>query len=318
MARLPRIVDFEADSAGWGFFLCSRKEVRAGRNGDFLALTLQDASGELRAKVFHEIETVKEEFDAGEFVKVQGKGNSYNGRLELIVDKIRRVLPERDAAEGFKEEDCVPCAPRPADEMWQELRDRVAEVEDPHIAALLTAVLTKYADRLKIWPAARQIHHAYRSGLLEHILKLIETGSFLATCYGARRDLIVAGAILHDLGKLEELSYEFAADYTIGGNLIGHIAIGLGMLRDLVREMPDFPAPLALELEHLVLSHHGARELGSPVVPMTIEAFILATVDDLDAKIQQIRRHIADDDSDGPFTSYHRRLERVFLKPQRS
>jgi 3'-5' exoribonuclease len=192
------------------------------------------------------------------------------------------------------------------------------EIEHPQLRVLLQSMLARYEDRLKVWPAARQVHHAYRSGLLEHILKLIETGGSLAGAYGARRDLVVAGAIVHDIGKVEELSYEYAADYTISGNLIGHIAIGLGMLRDAAREMPEFPPELLLELEHLLLSHHGAKDLGSPVTPMTIEAFILAAVDDLDATIQQVRRHIADDDSDGPFTSYHRRLERVFLKPQRS
>jgi 3'-5' exoribonuclease len=139
-------------------------------------------------------------------------------------------------------------------------------------------------------------------------------GSFLAERYAARRDLLIAGAILHDIGKLQELSYDFATDYTVEGNLVGHIAIGVGMLRDLVRARPDFPPGLAVELEHLILSHHGAKEMGSPVEPMTIEAFLLAAADDLDAKIHQIRRHVADDDTDGPFTSYHRRLERVFLK----
>jgi 3'-5' exoribonuclease len=312
------VTDLEATSAGWGFFLCARKEVRTGRGGDYLALLLQDASGEIRAKVFQDVDAVKQEFDAGEFVKVQGKGNAFNQQLELILDKIRRVLPEKDAADGFREEDCIRCAPRPAEEMWQELLGRIAEVQDSHLRDLLSTVATRYADRLRIWPAARQIHHAYRSGLLEHILKIIEVGSLLADAYGARRDLVIAGAMLHDLGKLQELSYDVATDYTMEGNLVGHIAIGVGMLRDLIRERPDFPAGLAMELEHLILSHHGAKELGSPVEPMTIEAFLLATVDDLDAKIHQIRRHVADDDTDGPFTSYHRRLERVFLKPPQS
>src|SRR5689334_16068357 len=117
MPRLPRIVELSASSAGWGFFLCSRKEVRTGRSGSFLALQLQDASGEIRAKVFQDVETVTLEFDAGEFVKAQGKGNSYNQQLELVLDKIRRVMPDRDAAEGFREEDCIRCAPRPIDEM---------------------------------------------------------------------------------------------------------------------------------------------------------------------------------------------------------
>jgi 3'-5' exoribonuclease len=315
MARLPRIADIDAASSGWGFFLCVRKDVRSGRSGEYLALMLQDTSGEIRAKVFQDVDTTKQEFDAGEFVKIQAKGNSFNQQLELIIDKIRRVMPDKDAAEGFKEEECIRCAPRPAGEMWQELLERIASVSDPHIRELLAGIVAAHEPRLKIWPAARQIHHAYRSGLLEHILKLIEIGSYLAERYNAKRDLVIAGAILHDIGKLEELSYDLSTDYTLEGNLIGHIAIGVRMLRDAIRSTPEFPSTLATELEHLILSHHGSKELGSPVEPMTIEAFILSTVDDFDAKMQQIRQHIADDDTDGPFTSYHRRFERVFLKP---
>lgn len=318
MNRLPRIADLEATSAGWGFFLCSRKDVRTGRSGDFLAIELQDTSGEIRAKVFQDVEALKQEFDAGEFVKISAKGNAFNSQLELIVDKIRRVMPARDAADGFREEECIPCSPRPIDEMWQELQQRMAEVQDPHVRDVLTRIVSANSDRLRVWPAARQVHHAYRSGLLEHVLKIIEIVTFLAEAYGAKRDLVIAGAVLHDIGKLRELEYDITTDYSVEGYLIGHIAIGSAMLRDAIRDIPGFPARLALELEHLVLSHHGARAMGSPVEPMTLEALLLSTADDLDAKMQQVRRHIANDSSDAPFTSYHKRLERSFLKPSSS
>jgi 3'-5' exoribonuclease len=136
----------------------------------------------------------------------------------------------------------------------------------------------------------------------------------LADIYGARKDLLVAGALLHDIGKLQELSYEVSTEYSVEGNLVGHISIGVGMVRDLIREIPDFPDTLRLEIEHLILSHHGSRELGSPVEPMTVEAFLLAKADDLDATIHQVRKHLQEDDSAGPFTAYHRRLERVLFK----
>lgn len=317
MARLPRIAELEPTSAGAGFFLCARKERRVGKGGPFLVLVLQDVSGEIGGKVFTDVEIADAQFDAGEFVAVQGKGNLFNQRLEIIVDKIRRVIPD-DARIGFREEDCIPSSPRPVDEMWAELTARVAGVADPHIRELLERLMTRHADRLRIWPAARQMHHAYRSGLLEHILKIMEIGVFLADAYGARRDVVVAGAFLHDLGKLDELTYDVATDYSLVGNLLGHIAIGAGMVRDATREIPGFPEELALELQHLVLSHHGARELGSPVLPSTVEALILAAADDFDAKMHQVRRHLTKDDSDGRFTTYHRHLERAFLKPQGS
>jgi 3'-5' exoribonuclease len=317
MARLPRIAELEATSSGTGFFLCARKDRRTGRGGPFLVLLLQDASGEIGAKVFNDVEAADPQFEVGEFVAVQAKGNLFNQRLELVVEKIRRVIPD-DAKVGFREEDCIRTSPRPVDEMWAELGGRLESVADPHVRALLEHLVRRHEPRLRIWPAARQVHHAYRSGLLEHILKIMDVAVFLAETYGARRDLVIAGALLHDLGKLEELTYDVAIDYSVAGNLVGHIVLGSAMLREAVRELGNVPPDLALELEHLILSHHGARELGSPVVPVTIEAFILSAADDFDAKMHQIRRHLADDDSDGPFTTFHRNLARVFLKPQGS
>ncbi len=315
MARLPRIAQLEPTSTGTGFFLCARKERRTGRNGGaFLSLLLQDISGEIGAKVFQDVEIADAQFERGEFVAVQGKSNLFNQRMELIVDKIRRVIPE-DANVGFREEECIPCAPRPADEMWQELLGRIEEVRNPHLRALLTRLVERHGDRLRVWPAAQHVHHAYRSGLLEHVLTIVQVATMLAETYDADRDLVLTGAVLHDIGKLQELSYEASTSYSLEGNLVGHITIGVGMVRDVIREMPEFPRDLQTQVEHLILSHHGAKELGSPVEPMTVEAFILAAADDLDATLHQVRRHVADDDSAGPFTSYHRRLERVLFKP---
>lgn len=314
MARLPTARLIDGSSSGTGFFLCARKERRTGRSGPFLVLVLQDATGEIDAKVFTDVDLAAQQFEAGEFVAVQGKGNVFNGRTELVVDKIRRVIPG-DAALGFREEDCIPSSPRPVDEMWQELQHRIASVQHAALRALLETIVERNAAKLRVWPAARQVHHAYRSGLIEHVLKIMEVAVFLADTYGLRRDLVIAGALLHDIGKLEELSYDVAIDYSLEGNLVGHIVIGAAMLRDAVREQSDFPRELALELEHLILSHHGAKELGSPVLPMTPEAFVLAAADDLDAKMHQVHRHLATDGGTGRFTSYHRYLERVLLKP---
>lgn len=319
MARLPKLTDLAPGHSGWGFFLCARKDARTGRSGgEYLEVLLQDVSGSVRAKVFQDVEALKHEFEAGEFVKAQGRTNLYQGRIELILDKIRRVIPDRDAAEGFKEEECILCAPRPVADMWEELLGRIASVQDPMLRQVLALIIDRHGDRLRVWPAARQIHHAYRSGLLEHVLKIMEIALFLADQYGARRDLLIAGALLHDVGKLDELQYETATEYSVEGNLVGHIVIGVGMFRDALRDVSGFPKELQTEIEHLILSHHGALELGSPVKPMTLEAFILAAVDDLDATLHQVRRHLAEDDSPGRFTSMNRRLERTLLKPPTS
>lgn len=293
--------------------------MRTGRSGsEFLEIVLQDATGEIRAKVFQDADALKHEFDAGEFVKAQGRSNQFQGRTELILEKIRRVLPERDAADGFREEECIRSAPRPVDEMWAELMGRLDSVEDPALRALLRAIVDHHADRLRVWPAARMVHHAYRSGLLEHILKIMDVSLFLAEHYGARRDLLIAGALLHDIGKLREMAYATTTEYTVEGNLVGHIVIGVGMLRAAAQDFPEVPEDTLVEIEHLILSHHGDLALGSPVKPMTVEAFLLAATDDLDAKLNQIHRHLDEDDSPGRFTAMNKRLDRALLKPRSS
>jgi 3'-5' exoribonuclease len=314
--KLPRIAEIDGGTTGWGFFLCAQKDLRPTKaGGSYLALVLQDTSGEIAAKIFDGADQLDKQFNKGDFVKVSGRGNLYKNQLELVLENVRRVNPAKDAADGFREEDCIPSSPRPIDEMWQELTAHVASVRRPELRALLERVVAKHGAKLKIWPAAVTVHHAYRGGLLEHVLQIIRVGTTLADAYGADRDMIIAGGILHDLGKIDELTYEGAVGYSVAGNLVGHIAIGLGMLQDAAREDPSFPEKLRLELEHIVLSHHGARDKGSPVVPMTVEAFLFAATDDLDAKMFQIRKHIADDSSEGAFTQFSKRLERVIYKP---
>ena len=314
MNRLPPIRGLTAESAGAGFFLCTQKDVRAGRSGDFIALTLQDATGRIAAKVFDGVERLRSEFDAGEFVKVKARANIYNERLQLIVENIRRVHPDQDRAAGFRENDCIPSAPRPVDEMWEELGGLIAQVADPFIRALLERVAARFEAALRVWPAAQTIHHAYRGGFLEHVLAIAGAARALARAYNASEDLVIAGALLHDIGKLEELAYEVTASYSREGRLVGHITLGAIIVRDEARAIAEFPPALLAQIEHMVVSHHGSREFGSPVEPVTVEAFILAVADDLDAKINQIRQAVADDTTEGEFTAYHPRLGRVLWK----
>lgn len=205
--------------------------------------------------------------------------------------------------------------PLPLDEMWRVLQSRVSRVENVWLRGLLEMILSQHGARLRIWPAALMVHHAYRGGLLEHVLKLAEVGDALARAYDADADLIVAGAILHDIGKTEELDYGEVTSYSKRGNAIGHITLGVMIVRDAARTIDGFPDDLLVRIEHMILSHHGARELGSPVVPMTEEAYILSSIDDLDATLHQVRRHVRDDGGEGEFTAYHPRLRRVLLKP---
>jgi len=311
---LPAVRQLTADSAGLGFFLCTQKEARPGRNGEFLSLTLQDATGRIAARVFDDVERLKGSFEAGDFVKVKARANLYNDRLQLIVENIRRVHLEQDRLEGFREEDCVMSSSRPVDQMWAELQGRIAGVGNPFIKQLLEAIVAANEAKLRVWPAAQTVHHAYRAGFLEHILQMAATGEMLARAYDAVVDLVLAGALLHDIGKLQELDYELATSYSREGRLLGHIMLGSTLVGEAAAAIEGFPPELLTEIQHLILSHHGRLEFGSPVAPMTVEAFILSFVDDLDAKINIVRQAIRDDTGEGEFTGYHPKLERVIWK----
>ncbi len=316
MERLPRLASLTPDDSGWGFFLCAYKEVRTGRSGgEFLFLSLQDATAQVAAKVMTDADRFKNEFDAGEFVRVEGRGSLYNGQVQLVLSTIRRVNPEQDRQQGFREEDAILSAPRPIDDMWAELQGHLRDVRNDHIRILLNRIVTDHESQLRVWPAAQQIHHAYRGGFLEHITKMTEVGRFVARAYGADEDLVIAGVVLHDIGKLQELAYEGGAgSYTRDGNLVGHIGLGMMMVRDACSGISGFPLELRSQIEHLIASHHGLREHGSPVEPKTIEAFIVASVDELDAKLNQVRKAIAEDPSDDEFTAWNKRLGRVLYK----
>jgi 3'-5' exoribonuclease len=311
---LPPIRQLASDSSGVGFFVCTQKEVRPGRNGEFLSMTLQDSTGRILARAFDDVDRLKGEFDAGEFVKVRARANVYNDRLQLIVENIRRVHPEQDRKDGFREEDCVISSARPIDEMWAELQRRIDSVSNPFVKQLLQKIVAANEAKLLIWPAAQTLHHAYRAGFLEHVLQMAAVAEGLVEAYRADRDLLTAGVLLHDIGKLQELDYDLATSYSREGRLIGHITLGAAMVRDAAAAIEGFPPLLLSEIQHLILSHHGCLEYGSPVAPMTVEAFILSFIDDLDAKINMVRQAIKDDTGDGEFTQYHSRLERVLWK----
>jgi 3'-5' exoribonuclease len=312
--RFPSIRMLGPELTGWGFFLCTQKDVRQGRGGDlFIALSLQDRTGLVRARVLNEAARLREEFDSGDFVKVQGRTDLFNGRVQLLVEQIRRVNPDQDKVQGFREEDCILCAPRPIEEMWIELDQLILHVRDPFVRELLQRMTTQHGEKLRIWPAALTVHHAYRGGFLEHILSVARSALTLGAAYGANQDLLTAGALLHDIGKLEELEYDRSTHYTRDGNLVGHVMLGAMMARAAMAAIPDFPDVLRTQIEHLIVSHHGHKEFGAPVEPMTIEAMILSAADDLDAKINQVRQALAEE-GEGEFTAYHSRLGRVLWR----
>jgi 3'-5' exoribonuclease len=259
------------------------------------------------------VDEFSERFGKDDFLRVQGKASVYLGKMQLVVQDLAR-LPDGEVDLA----DYLPVAARSTEELVGELRTRVGSLTDPHLRRLLEAFLADPAF-LQLYataPAAKTMHHVYLGGLLEHSLAVADLADDVSRRYpGVQRDLLVAGALLHDIGKVAELCYERSFDYTDEGKLIGHIVMGVEMVEEKVRQLPDFPRSLATLVKHLLLSHHGQYEFGSPKRPKTLEAVILNFLDDLDSKINGVRTHIErDPDNGSAWTSYHRLYDRYFFK----
>jgi 3'-5' exoribonuclease len=304
---------WEAGDGVQGYALLTKKELRQDRNGkSYLDMELADASGSIVAKIWADSPALHGQFDQHRFIAFRGTVKSYRDQLQLTIDDCREAT-EDDRRLGFDEALLVPSTHEDIDDLWMRLRTLMeSAVERPILRRLAAETLAAYGAELRQHPAAKSMHHAYRGGLLEHVVSMAELA--MAVCGHYRdldRDLVLLGVLFHDLGKLQELGAMPANDYTLEGRLIGHVVLGRDLLRERCAAIPDFPDDLRLLLEHLVLSHQGKKEFSSPVEPMTTEAVALHFIDDLDAKLNQLR--IARESSPGML--YHRGLARYVYLP---
>ena len=291
-------------------------QVRMKRNGEpYLRLVLGDRSGRIESKVWDRVDELQKELQVGDFVKYQGLVQAYNGRNQMVIHKIRKVLPE-DSDSGFDETELIPSTEYDIDEMWESLCSLVVEhVSRPPIKQLLTHIMEVHEEEIKSYPAGMEIHHAYRGGFLEHVLSVLKGALFFAGHYpDLDKDLLIAGAILHDIGKLEELSGPDNPTYSTRGQLVGHVVMGFDLVRQEAARIPEFPPTLLTLLEHLILSHQGQLEWGSPQPPKLPEALILHYLDDLDAKVNRFGRVLKEDPGDSDFTAFDRFLGRAVFK----
>lgn len=298
-------------------FLVNSKEVRQKKTGEpFLSLSLGDKTGDIDSKMWDNVADVVDSFGAGDFVKVKGVMSLYNGRPQFTVHTLDR-LDDFEVQMG----DFFATSSRDPEEMYRELTGIIEGIANEHLRALLQAFFADedLRERYMKAPAAKQIHHAYLGGLIEHVLSLCALCKLVAPRYpSVDPDLLLTGAILHDIGKVEELTYDRGLGYSSIGQLIGHISIGTRLLHEKLRLVPDFPVPLAVLVEHMILSHHGKLEFGSPKVPLLPEALLLHYLDDMDSKMEAMRAQLErDEKSEGVFTSYNYALERAALKRDR-
>jgi 3'-5' exoribonuclease len=300
-----------------GFFCVTQKSVRSKKDGSpYLALTLGDSSGQVECRMWDPGDAG--EFAQGDVVKVQGQVSRYQGRLQITVDKLRKA-----AAGEFSAADFVPATERDVDEMWAELKEWMSTMQDADFRRLAQAFLddAEIAAALREAPAAKALHHAWIGGLLEHILSLMGVADAVVRKYpGANRDLLLTGVLLHDIGKLKELSWGTSFEYTLPGQLLGHITMGVRMVEQKIAALGDFPEEKRVLVEHLILSHHGRYEFGSPKLPMIPEAILLHYLDDMDAKMQTMQVEFARAATNGrdvaDMTEWVRSMERPVLNTE--
>jgi 3'-5' exoribonuclease len=315
--KSPNIADFLPGQNTTGIFLVAAKEVRPKKSGDpYLSLTLADRTGEVDAKMWDNVEGVMDTFNRNDFVRVTGVPNLYNNRLQFTVHKLARVS-ESDLEMG----DFFPASRRDRDGMMKELRGIIASVGNPHLRALLEAIFSDaaLAEKYKTAPAAKSIHHAWLGGLIEHVLALCALCRSVAPHYPqVDVDLLLTGAILHDIGKVDELTYQRGFGYSDDGQMIGHIVQGLRIVDEAARHIPELPAKLKTLVDHMILSHHGELEFGSPKVPLFPEALMLHFLDNLDSKMEAMRAGANKDNfSEGAWSGWVPSLERPVLKKDR-
>jgi 3'-5' exoribonuclease len=295
-------------------FLIKDKIMAMAKNGKpYLTLKLMDKTGEVDAKIWDNADEVSLLFDKNEFLAVRAKASVYLGKMQLIISELKPVQEHEVELSDF-----LPETDRDISAMVEELHALVAALKDQDLKRLLTSFFSdpELLAQFRVAPAAKGMHHVYLGGLLEHSLAVAKLVDAIMPLYqGLNRDLLVAGALLHDIGKVREMTYLRCFDYTDEGKLIGHITIGVEMLQERINSLPGFPQELAMLLKHMILSHHGQYEYGSPKRPKTMEATILNYLDDLDSKINGIRTHIRKEpDNPSRWTSYHRLYDRYFFK----
>ncbi|GAB4335442.1 MAG: HD domain-containing protein [Desulfobulbaceae bacterium] len=294
-------------------FLVGRRQLAETRNNKpYLALTLMDRSGEIEARVWDNALQFEPVAEPGRILAVEGQVKSFRDKLQLNVTSLRPVSDAGELLHLF-----VPASARDVDEMRAELTGIIDSVADPFLRQLLGAVFRGgILDAFCRAPAAKQMHHAFLGGLLEHTLSVTGLAARVADHYPSLdRDLLITGALLHDLGKIREFSFESVPfDYTDQGRLVGHLVIGAEIVRQRAAQIPDFPPELLDRVTHLILSHHGRHEFGAPCLPMTIEALLLHHIDDMDAKVNFIDRLSEQVEPGGyQWSDYQRTLERFLL-----
>jgi 3'-5' exoribonuclease len=298
-------------------FAVASKQVKTKKNGElYLAVTLADRTGQVQANMWDNVSDSLHAFEQDDFVKVKGMVQKYNGRWQLTLHKVRKL---GDAEIDYS--DYLPKTPKDIEQLWRTLGDFVDTIDNSWLKRLLKDFMADeaIAAAFKNAPAAKTLHHAFVGGLLDHVVSLFTVCDLAVRNYPqVNRDLLLTGAFLHDIGKIHELAYQRSISYTTKGQLLGHMIIELEMLHEKLFPIAGFPDELRILIEHLIISHHGQYDFGSPKLPMFPEALMLHYLDDLDSKMESMRAQFErESDLDSAWTSYNASLARPLLNTQK-
>ena len=305
-----RIAEMEEGEVVITFLLVDTISIRKKSDGDeFMSIRFKDSTGSVEGKIWEGVDRYKE-LEVGDVAKIEAEVKTYRNKLDLNVKQLR-LLEDRDREEGFEDKWLEEWSEYDIDELWERLIQMVDRIESEPIRMVMHSILGAKEEKLRRVPAARSLHHSYFGGLLEHTVWITDNCLRLLDNYKELdRDLIIAGAILHDIGKTEELGGQRVTDYTVEGRLIGHIIQGRDILRRHAKLIKEFPKDTLMHLEHIILAHQGEREWGSPIMPATPEAFFIHMMDNLDAKLRMFLYTMKNAPDDKTFTDYHRTLAR--------
>ena len=296
------------------YFVVAKKGTYTTKtNTKYMSLSLKDKSGVIEAKVWERVEELNGLFDKNDIVHVKARPRLYQEKIQLNVTDIQRVdegMPFELIRQFFPESETN------GDVLKEEYFRITGELKNPAISRLFSVLNEKkeMLEKFFFYPASIGVHHIYVGGLLEHSLSMARMARHVVTVVGGDPDIVLAGCLLHDIGKTEEIDVIKGFKYTDRGRLLGHITLGVTILEDLLREVKDFPAHIADVLSHIIVSHHGVEEWGSPKKPMFIEALVVHYLDNLDAKVMGVKEHMKDNMEDERWSEYHRLYESKFYK----
>ena len=307
------ITELKAGDGVDDIFVLTSKNIAHKKDGNpYLNIVLGDKSGQLKGVAWDQVEKTAAAASAGDLVRVEGEVNEYRNELQLVVKEM--AFQPNDSADPA---DFLPASKRNINIMFERLTGLTRSFKTACLRELFEIFWmdADFVNRFKSSSAAKKMHHAYVGGLLEHTLSMALLTDRIAGHYsGIDMEMVMAGVILHDIGKTKELSCGYKFDYSDEGRLLSHIILGLQMLDEKLKQMPDFPEEKAILLKHMIISHHGSREFGSPEPPKTLEAILLNYIDEMDSKINSIRDYIAKENTNESWTSYHRLLDRHFYR----